>query len=557
MPNFLSAALGVGNSIRTSGTSGLFNPSGFQGAVTAALSGGLGAGAAPLGLGALGLPGILGGRGTKPMALHTEYAAETANWVKPYGMGTDIVFYLQRADQTSSISDTTNNFGGDLSKDDRGNFNSSANALTTNALPTNVGGVEPGLIPANVQAGPNGSIPKAQTPFSQIATSNKLGTLVLGGAKIYERNNLYQNTQLGASPTAVGFLTNFNKSANTQSDSITSQSAVVSGTLSQNVTQSLGSGTVARYSPGFATSTKYWSDTANNSFNPSGIRSPFEVPTSEFSSELAFSSGGVNSSEYYRDLSLDGDINATAPIPAGSTALAFSDSLSGLASLFGGFGSGNTGADIPSEWYFITAPQEISWSKESEGKEMNTYGSNGSYISYATTKLRKLQLGSALVEGFSDGKAVEDNILQLEKCMKMVLSAGNGYASPYCWNVYAGGKSYGTYLITSVKVKESMRDTSGHATRAMVDIELQEVPSYQVSNGIDLVSRDIAATPGDALEANRLKAIEAAKQKASGNAVKNQTRQARQQDNSVQNNKPEKDPNIPDFDPNKQGPVAY
>ena len=39
--------------------------------------------------------------GSKPLALHTEYAVESAQWDKPYGAGTDIVFYLQRADSDS------------------------------------------------------------------------------------------------------------------------------------------------------------------------------------------------------------------------------------------------------------------------------------------------------------------------------------------------------------------------------------------------------------------------------------------------------------------------
>lgn len=38
-----------------------------------------------------------GGGGSKPKALHTEYATGDANWQKPYGSGTDIVFYMQRA----------------------------------------------------------------------------------------------------------------------------------------------------------------------------------------------------------------------------------------------------------------------------------------------------------------------------------------------------------------------------------------------------------------------------------------------------------------------------
>ena len=143
---------------------------------------------------------------------------------------------------------------------------------------------------------------------------------------------------------------------------------------------------------------------------------------------------------------------------------------------------------IPSEWYFITPPQSVSWSKESVVSEINTYGTNNPYLNYGTTKLRKLTLGDAMIEGFSDGKQVEDNVVQLEAAMRMVIEEGSGYASPFCWKVFAGDKSYGTFIITGVNVTESMRDLSGKATRATVDVSLQEVAPYQVSSGTDITS---------------------------------------------------------------------
>ena len=146
---------------------------------------------------------------------------------------------------------------------------------------------------------------------------------------------------------------------------------------------------------------------------------------------------------------------------------------------------------IPSEWYFITPPQSVSWSKEGEATEISTYGSNSPYLQYSTTSLRKLTLSDALIEGFSDAKAVEDNVRSLENCMRMMIDEGTGYASPFCWTAYAGGKSYGTFLITSVRVTEQMRDMGGRATRAKVDVELIEVPSYQVSTGTDITAQVI------------------------------------------------------------------
>jgi spore germination protein D len=168
---------------------------------------------------------------------------------------------------------------------------------------------------------------------------------------------------------------------------------------------------------------------------------------------------------------------------------------------------------IPTEWYFITPPQSVEWQKDSNATEIDTYGTNNPYLQYGTTKLRKLSLGNALVEGFSDAKAVEDNIIQLEACMRMILDEESGYTSPFCWKAFAGDKCYGTYLITGVKVKEEMRDMSGKATRAKVDIELQEVPSYQVSSGTDITAQAIQGSADEKYQ-KELNAQAEAKDKA-------------------------------------------
>lgn len=146
---------------------------------------------------------------------------------------------------------------------------------------------------------------------------------------------------------------------------------------------------------------------------------------------------------------------------------------------------------IPEEYYFITPPQNVSWNKDSNTTSIETYGTNNPYLQYGTTKLRSLTLGDSLVEGFTDNKSIEGNVRDLEACMRMVIDSDNGFASPFCWEVYAAGKSYGTYIITSVNVSEQMRDNSGDAVRAKVDVSLQEVSPYQVSTGEDISSQAI------------------------------------------------------------------
>lgn len=149
--------------------------------------------------------------------------------------------------------------------------------------------------------------------------------------------------------------------------------------------------------------------------------------------------------------------------------------------------------EIPFEWYFITPPQSVSWSKGSKINMIEPYGTNNPYVNYGTTQLRQLKLGNAMLEGFSaGGMVVENNIHELEACMRMVLESDDGFTAPYVWNVYAGGKSYGQYVITDVSVDESIRNTYGEANRATVDVSFQQVSPYQVSSGIDISAEAIS-----------------------------------------------------------------
>jgi len=434
-----------------------------------------------LGFGGGSLAGIGGGTGSKPVALHTEYAEEEASGSKPYGGGQDIVFYFIRADQSSGVTDTTNGFGGDQQLGQGPGFNGQANSLTTNALGTNVGGVSQGVIPSNVMGGNNTLLPSVQSGFNQVAA-------VAGAA-----GNIASNFGM------VGPISNLDKGLSTATSVLGIASAVTTQSQPVSVAEGLGR-TIpgATNTPNRAASTSYWDAVSNDAFNPGFERSPFGSPTSEFSGVMAKASGGVDSSTFLKDSAIDGNF-FTSPASKSSTVLDFGEAASANP---GGLAGGGLAAsdDIPSEWYFITAPQEVSWSKDSNTKELDIYGSNSPYLSYSTTKLRKLSLANAMVEGFSNAKAVENNILSLEACMKVIIDESNGYASPYCWNVFAGNKSYGTYIITSIKVNEQMRDLAGKATRAVVDIEFQEVPSYQVSSGNDIAAEQSLGVSSEAFD---------------------------------------------------------
>ena len=102
MANFLLQANGVGAAVRSIGVGGF--PLGAVASVASPFINQLGA---PFGLQNL-VPGFGAGSidtGTKPSALHTEVSTGgTANWTAPYSSGTDILFYLTRADQMSGLS---------------------------------------------------------------------------------------------------------------------------------------------------------------------------------------------------------------------------------------------------------------------------------------------------------------------------------------------------------------------------------------------------------------------------------------------------------------------
>ena len=183
---------------------------------------------------------------------------------------------------------------------------------------------------------------------------------------------------------------------------------------------------------------------------------------------------------------------------------------------------------IPDEWYFITAPQSVSWDKSSKSKVIDTYGTNNPYVNYGSTGLRTLSLSDAMLEGFSDAKEVESNITDLEKCMRMVIDEGKGFTSPYCWHVFAGEKSYGTYIITNVSVEEKMRDMTGKATRATVNVEFQEVSPYQVTSGVDITSTAVVGgiTPESEKALAAMKKQDDAVTKSKSVGAKNSTGQA-------------------------------
>ena len=419
------------------------------------------------------LGGIGGGlQGTKPVPLHTERAGSQASGNQPYSFTQDIEFFLLRADQTAPAA----------SVQDLG-----ATAATA-------------ALPATTQSGGGigGFLGNAlKSPLGQLATGVAVNAALSGVQKVAGTNSL------------VGPLTGLAVTAGLQAATgtgIFSQpAAIAAGGSASAVSNAIQTGpdvvsanavlSTANY---FAPSESYFSDTLATSFS-GGVSidsSAFGNPTSELASGFGESFPGVtDNASLASTIQAEGfdyaaagamDLSAfggAAPLNEDATSIQNKDTL----------------ADIPKSWYFVTAPQDVNWSKEGKVATADTYGTNTPYVLYGSTSLRKLTLSNAMIEGFSDRRTVEANIVALETAMNMVIQ--KGYTAPYCWKVYAGGKSYGTFVISGVKVKEVMRDLRGFATRAFVDIDLQQVPDYQVNSGRDLASKATLGGPSKQVQA--------------------------------------------------------
>lgn len=140
---------------------------------------------------------------------------------------------------------------------------------------------------------------------------------------------------------------------------------------------------------------------------------------------------------------------------------------------------------IPAEWKFTVAPGSISWSKTGNVNREAPLGTNRQLLYYTSTTLRTLSLGECALEGFTIGRNVENKVKQLERCID-VFRDPRGFLSPYVWELFGIGKSYGYYIITNITINEVMRDDRGSATRITFSMELEEVPKYQVYDGRDL-----------------------------------------------------------------------
>ena len=151
-----------------------------------------------------------------------------------------------------------------------------------------------------------------------------------------------------------------------------------------------------------------------------------------------------------------------------------------------------TGAQQPA-WTFITAPSEISWTVANAANRVDVFGTNNPPVVAGSRGMRDVSIRDALVEGFIRNVQVEAKVEALELLLNYNLNGSDGFVSVPCYQFYANSKNYGGlkgyYIIKDVSVKEEMRDLTGNATRARIDINLMQVPEYQVNSGRDQASQ--------------------------------------------------------------------
>ena len=433
------------------------------------------------------LDGLFGGggsgglKGTKPVPLHTERAGSEASGNNPYSFTEDIEFFLLRADQSAPMSSVAEQ------------------------------GAEKGALKATTQSAENFLGEALKSPLGQLATGIAVNAAMAGVQKAAGKNTLVApltglaisaglraatGTGIFSQPAvraAGGTQSAVSNAVATGSDAVTAAAAATQASYSAPAEKYFTNTAALSFDPGKAFNTSLSDDQIKAAFNnpASSIGTSFGQNFPEITSDIKLSEAINDKAFSPVDWAKASSLNLGATSSTSNTQVQNEDATT--------IQDKDTLADIPKSWYFITAPQDVSWSKEGKISTSDTYGTNTPYVLYGSTSLRKLTLSNAMLEGFSNRKTVEASIVALETAMNMVIQ--KGYTAPYCWKVYSGGKNYGTFVISSVKIKEVMRDMRGFATRAFVDIELQQVPSYQVNSGRDLASKATLGGPSKEVKA--------------------------------------------------------
>ena len=230
------------------------------------------------------------GMGSKPKALHTEYASGSANWQKPYGSGTDIVFYMVRADSGQPGTEP-NSTAGSTPNSPSKNQSSSVGSPDTLTSGGDVSAASAAFGSAT-QTGP-GYPSNVQSPLNQVATASTVRELA---------------SAPGPVPGLAGPLTGLKTAQEVEIGAISQTFAQLSSTSAsvRNLTGSVRTSSSLRLS--MPSSEKYFSDVLQESFSPgsliAGNRSASQIEssfdrgaTAALAVDLAVASGGVTTSK--------------------------------------------------------------------------------------------------------------------------------------------------------------------------------------------------------------------------------------------------------------------
>lgn len=173
------------------------------------------------------------------------------------------------------------------------------------------------------------------------------------------------------------------------------------------------------------------------------------------------------------------------------------------ASAFGGGSSQASGV-----WNFIVAPEEVSWDLQVATQRVDIFGTNSPPVTVGTKGMRNLSIGNALIEGFTRARTVEGRVIALENLTKFTLNSQGGFVNVPVYQVFANDKKYGDgngveggyFVISDIRVKETMRDYTGKSTRAYADISMVQVPKYQVNTGRDQASKALSGVNATGLQ---------------------------------------------------------
>jgi hypothetical protein len=136
-------------------------------------------------------------------------------------------------------------------------------------------------------------------------------------------------------------------------------------------------------------------------------------------------------------------------------------------------------SDDPIIWGFICPPQTVEEQITSDINIAATPTTTGRSVVYGGRSMKKISLNDILVEGLSTQTNLTRHLQRLRD-----LTSG-----PIIFEFFnatsQSERSYGSYILTSLSIREILRTRNGDPLRAEVSFDLQEVPKWQIDAKTD------------------------------------------------------------------------